>query len=102
MAFGPIVSATCLRRAASSSQRFALSNTGAGGVIRIAGGAGASFSPLARPTGNVRVEIEIATVRTVAMQKSSFLFMVILFKVVVAGDLAFDLAETRAWCRYAW
>src|SRR5437588_3920566 len=102
MAFGPIASATCLRRAANSSRRFALSNTGAGGVIRIAGGSGGPLSPLARATGNARVEIEIATVRTVATPKGSFLIMVIPFKVVVAGDWAFHLAGKRAWCRYAW
>src|SRR5258707_10399529 len=37
MGFVPITSATCLRRAASSSIRFASSNAGGGGVMRING-----------------------------------------------------------------
>src|SRR5437016_3478887 len=100
MAFGPIASATCLRRAANSSRRFALSNKGAGGVIRIAVGGSAPLSPIARATG--RIESETARVKTSATQKGRLLIMINLFKVVVAGDWAFHPAGKRAWCRYAW
>src|SRR5438105_14456238 len=100
MAFGPIVSATCLRRTANSSRRFALSNKGAGGVIRIAVGDSAPLSPIARATG--KIESETARVRTSNTQKGRLLIMINLFKVVVAGDWAFHLEEKRACCRYAW
>src|SRR5207248_10553562 len=76
MALGPIASATCLRRAANSSTRLVLSNTGAGGVIRIAAGAGAALSPLAPTSVSAHVESKAASARINAKPDGTLLVII--------------------------
>jgi len=76
--FAPIESATRLRRAANSSRRFASSNTGAGGVMRIAGGSGVLL-PATRREGETNMAAVNETATSVnTMRRYLFLISILL------------------------